>query len=434
MDMNLLALLGIVAMLIAILLGMNIGMTMAVVGIVGYGIALKWSSALALSTSMTMSQASMYSYSVIPLFIMMGNFAFASGLSEGLFDVSNKWLGRLPGGLACATVAACAGFGAICGSVVATAATLGTIAVPQMRKYGYAPSLACGSVAMGGTLGIIIPPSTIFIIYAALTENSAGQLFAAGILPGILLTVLCMVTIMIQVAIKPSLAPKAEKFTLMEKIRSLKEVVGVVLLFVACIGGMFAGIFTANEAAAVGAFLSVLAMAVKKRLTWKTFFHAMRDSVKTSAMCFLNLIGAGIFSAFMTITQMPANLARWIGDMGLNPYAVLAVMLVIYAVMGMLMDAMPMITLTVPIFLPIVLAMGFDPIWFGVLIVLVSELGYITPPVGLCCYILSNMNRDVPLTQVFKGALPFCIPILVTCWIVILFPKVALILPQILYR
>lgn len=433
MSLMTIAVIGIVVLLILMFLGMNIGLSMLLVGFVGYGISVNWKAAFGVLQTVPYVQAASYTMTVVPLFIMMGNFAFASGMSENLYAAANKWLGRLPGGLACATVAACAAFGAICGSTNATTATMGIVSVPQMRKYGYADSLSCGSVAVGGGLGVMIPPSSCFIVYGIISEQSIGRLFAAGILPGILLAVIIIAIIIAQVKLNPALAPRGEKFTMREKLISIAKCWDVLLLFVGVFWAMFSGIFTINEAAAAGALLSIIIFIAKRKFTLKAFSKVMWDSVKTTSMTYLIVIGAMVFGSFLSITQMPMNLAAIIEGMAVSKYVILAIIIVIYLVLGCLMDALPMIMLTVPIFYPIVTGLGFDPVWFGVVIIMVMMMGFITPPVGMNCYVLSGIVKDVPLSTIFRGALPYVFALLAGVVIVTIFPNIALWIPNMIY-
>lgn len=433
MDMTTIAVLGIVVLLVLLVLGMNIGLAMLLTGAVGYYLIANFSGALGVLRLAPATQASSYALCVIPLFIMMGNFCFASGMSDGLFDVGDKYLSRLPGGLACASIVACAGFGAICGSTTATAATMGVVAVPTMRRYGYADSLSTGSVSVGGTLGIMIPPSTPFIIYGIMAEQSIGSLFAAGVIPGVLTAVLCCVVIVIQVRRNPSLAPSTDRvITWKERLVSLKGLFWIAILFIIVLGGMFSGFFTINEAAAFGAFGGLVIMAIKRRLTWKSFMAVMKDTVKTTAMSYVILIGADIFGRFLAVSQLPMRLAGFIDGLDISRYIILAIIILIYALMGCFMDALPMITLTVPIFLPIITSLNFDPIWFGVLCVLVMQLGLITPPVGMNCYVIAGVAKDVPLSTIFKGSLPFVPALLAAIILIIIFPDLATWLPTVL--
>ncbi|MCD8100432.1 MAG: TRAP transporter large permease [Oscillospiraceae bacterium] len=427
------AVLGIVVLLILMFLGMNIGLAMMLVGFIGYGFAVNWKAAYGVLQTVPYTQAASYSMTVVPLFIMMGNFAFASGMSENLYSAANKWVGRLPGGLACATTVACAAFGAICGSTNATTATMGVVAIPEMRKYGYKDTLSCGSVAVGGGLGVMIPPSTCFIAYGIMAEQSIGRLFAAGILPGILITVLIVITIVVQVKVSPTLAPKGERYTWKERWISLAKCWDVLILFIGVFWAMFSGIFTINEAAAAGALLSIILMAIKRKLTIASFKKVMWDSIKTTAMTYLIVIGAMVFGSFLTITQMPMKLAAIISGLDVSKYIILAAIVVVYVVLGCFMDALPMIMLTVPIFLPIVTGLGFDAIWFGVIIIIVMMIGFITPPVGMNCYVLSGIVRDVPLFTIFRGSVPYIIPLLVSFILITMFPQIALVIPTMLY-
>ena len=433
MDLTAAAIIGIIVLLVLMLLGMNIGLAMMAVGFVGYGLVMNWGAAFGLLQTVPYTQAANYTMTVVPLFIMMGNFAFASGMSAKLYDMANKWIGRLPGGLACATVAACACFGAICGSTNATTATMAVVSIPEMRKYGYADRLATGSVAVGGGLGIMIPPSSCFIVYGIMAEQSIGQLFAAGILPGIILAILIIIMIVCQVKMKPSLAPKGEKFSWKERWLSLANCWDVLILFVGVFAAMFSGFFTINEAAAAGAMLALIIVACKRMLSWKVFCQVMWDSIKTTSMTYLIVIGAMVVSGFLSITQLPMNLASTIEGMNVSRYVILAVIVLIYLVMGCFMDALPMIMLTVPIFLPIIEGLGFDPIWFGVVIIMVMMMGLITPPVGMNCYVLSGIVKDVSLATIFRGAVPYVLALLMGIVLITIWPDLALAIPNFLY-
>ena len=431
---------GIVVFLVLIFMGMNIGLALLLVGFGGYAAVINPTAAFALLRTDPSTNASTYSFMVVPLFILMGNFAYHAGLSGGLYDCADKWLNRLPGGLACATIAACAGFGAICGSCAATCATMGTIAIPEMRKYSYNNRLATGSVAMGGTLGILIPPSTPMIIYCIMAESSIGKQFIAGILPGLMMAVLCIVTIILQVALNPALAPRGQKYTLKERLVSLKGLVGVAILFGVVLGGMFSGAFSVNQASAIGAFLAailmVINMAVNSGLSWKAFWakfsDAMWTTIQTFAMTFLIIIGASVFCKFLTLTQIPMQLANFIGSLNVSRYIIIVLMTVVYLFLGMIMDELPMIMLTVPIFLPIAVELGFDPIWFGIYVILAMELGAVSPPVGLNCFIISGVAKDVPLGEIYKGALPFMLTIFIGIAFITIFPSIVLVLPNLM--
>ena len=420
---------GIVVFLVLIFLGMNIGLALMLVGFVGYAIIVNPTAALAMLRTDPASQASTYSFMVVPLFIMMGNFAYYAGLSSGLYDAANKWLNRLPGSLACATVVACAGFGAICGSCAATCATMGTIALPEMRKYKYDDRLSTGSVCMGGTLGVLIPPSTPMIIYGIMAECSIGQLFIAGILPGVMMAALCVFTIVLLCVTHPGMAPASQHFTWKERIKSLKGLIPVVILFGVVLGGMFAGFFSVNQSAAIGAALAIIIMAVSGNMTRENFKEAMKKSVGTFSMTFLIIIGASVFCKFLTISTLPSTLAAAISNMNVSRYLILALMTLVYLFLGMIMDELPMIMLTVPIFLPIIEALGWEPVWFGIYVIMCMELGAITPPVGLNCFIIKGIYKDIPLTTIYKGALPFVITIFIAIVLLAAFPQIALFLP-----
>jgi len=434
MSPAMIAALGVVVFLVLILLGMNIGLALLLVGFVGYAVVINPAAAMTVLRTEPFTQGASYAMIVIPLFIMMGNFAFRAGLSTSLYNAANKWLSRVPGNLAAASVAACAGFGAICGSCAATCATMGTIAIPEMRKNNYADTLATGSVAMGGTLGILIPPSTPMVLYCIMAETSIGAVFSAGVLPGIMLAVLCILTIVLIVKMDPTKAPAPWKCSWKERFKSLTGLIGVVILFGVVLGGMFAGFFSVNQAAAIGAFLAFLLMLwQQKGFNKKDFMAAMKDSVTTFSMTFLIVIGASIFCKFLAVTQMPMILADAIGNMNVSPYIILLLITLIYIFLGAIMDELPMIMLTVPIFLPIMEELGFHPIWFGIYIVLVMEMGAICPPVGLNCFIISGITKDVPLARIYKGILPFMVTIVVAIVIITAFPDLVLLLPRLFY-
>ncbi|MDR2610756.1 MAG: TRAP transporter large permease [Clostridiales Family XIII bacterium] len=439
MSLATIGVLGIVAFLILIFAGMNIGLSLLLTGCVGFYVINPNFLAAASMVQMTVtSQVTTYSLIVIPLFIMMGNFAYYAGLSAALFDAANKWLSRLPGNLAAAAVAASAGFGAICGSCAATCATMGAISLPEMRKHGYADRLSTGSIAMGGTLGILIPPSTPMIIYCIMANNvSIGKMFAAGIVPGLMLAVLCILTIVVLVKMSPGIAPPPQKCSWIERFKSLKGLIGIVVLFGVVLGGLFTGFFPATQSAAVGAFLAILLCAANRKLSWKNFVGALRDSITTFAMTFLILIGATVFSKFLALTGIPQSVGTLIREAEMPFWLVIVLMTIVYIVLGMIMDELPMILLTVPIFYPIILdyadTMGLSPemmaVWFGIYIILVMELGAIAPPVGMNCFIIQGISKDIPLWTIYKGALPFVITILVAVVLIYFFPQIVTAIP-----
>ena len=432
MDPVLVSVIAIIALLVLLIMGMNIGVCMSAVGFIGYWYVRNLPAAMTLFKSIPFTQASNYSFTVIPLFVLMGQLCYYSGMSSDLFNMFQKLLGNLKGGLAMATVGACACFSAICGSTAATAATMGVVALPEMQKHGYDDGLSCGSIAAGGTLGILIPPSTGFIIFGIVAGESIGALFAAGIIPGVILALCYIISIAVVVKLHPERAPGRIKYSAKEKLASLKGGIAMVVLFAIVIGGIFIGFFTANQAAAVGALMGLLYLIFRRRFTWKIFISCLKDTIKTSGMIFLILIGAYIFGAFLTITQLPTVLATFITGLNVNRYVILFVILLLYAVMGCFMDSLAMVMLTVPIFLPIMTSLGFNSVWYGVLMIMVMEMGLITPPVGMNVYIVSGVAKDVPLAKIFAGVAPMVVGMLVAVLIVCVFPEIALILPRIM--
>lgn len=435
------AILGVVVLLVLLFMGMNIGTCMMAVGFFGSWVVFlakgltvqkALNAALIVFQKIPFTQATNYTFVVIPLFVLMGQLCYYSGMSAGLYNMASKLLGNLKGGLAMATVAACGCFGAICGSSAATAATMGVVALPEMKKHGYQDSLACGSIAAGGTLGILIPPSTGFIMYGIIAGESIGKLFTAGIMPGILLALCYCVSIAVQVRVKPDLAPDKVKYPMKEKIRSLAGGIPMVILFVVAIGGIMTGFFTAVEASAMGTFCAFLYMLYKRTFNWKVFKASLIETVKTSGMMFLILIGAYVFGNFLTVTGLPTSLATFIGGLHVSRWVILFVILVIYAIMGCLMDSLAMVLITVPIFYPVMMNLGFDGIWYGVIMVMVMELGLITPPVGMNCYIVAGVAKDVPLWTIFKGVAPCLVGMVVAVILVCIFPQIATWLPSLL--
>lgn len=432
------AILGVIVLLVLLFMGMNIGTCMMAVGFFGSWVVFlakgftfekALSAAFIVFQKIPFTQATNYTFVVIPLFVLMGQLCYYSGMSAGLYNMAAKLLGNLKGGLAMATVAACGCFGAICGSSAATAATMGVVALPEMKKHGYKDSLACGSIAAGGTLGILIPPSTGFIMYGIIAGESIGKLFTAGILPGILLAICYCLSIAVQVRVKPDLAPDKVKWPLKDKLRSLTGGIPMVILFAVAIGGIMTGFFTAVEASAMGTFCAFLYMLFKKTFNWKVFKASLIETVKTSGMMFLILIGAYVFGNFLTVTGLPTTLAAFIGGLHVSRYLILLVILVIYAIMGCLMDSLAMVLITVPIFYPVMMQLGFDGIWYGVIMVMVMELGLITPPVGMNCYIVAGVAKDVPLWSIFKGVAPCLVGMVVAVFLVCAFPEIATWLP-----
>lgn len=432
MSPLLIGLIGLIALLVCLFLGMNIGFSMILVGFIGYAILISPKAAIGLFASVPFTTVASFSFSVIPLFVLMGQFAFYSGLSQDLYSFCYKWLGRVPGGLAAATIAACGGFAAICGSSTATTATMGVVCLPEMRKYKYKDELACGSISAGGTLGILIPPSVGFILYGITASQSVGAMFAAGIIPGILLAVVYIITIILQVKRNPSLAEKGEKFTMKEKLAAFKGIIGIIIIFVIVLGGIFGGLFTANEGAAVGAFAAFIYMIIKKKASWENIKKSLTDTLKTSSMIFMIMIGAYVFGYFLTASKLPITLAQTVAEMNMPPILAILLILAIYAVLGCFVDSLPLIVLLTPIFLPIVMQFNMNPVWFGVLMVMVMQLGLITPPVGMCVYVMGGIAKDVPLQRIFLGVFPFVIALLITCVIIAVVQPLSLALPTLL--
>jgi len=360
----------------------------------------------------------------------MGTFASASGISKRLYDTAHAWLGHWRGGLAIATIFACAGFGAICGSSTATAAAMGQIALPEMRRYNYEDSFATGTVAAGGTLGILIPPSTVMIIYGILTEQSIGKLFIAGIIPGILLSVFFAFTAYLVSKLQPDIAPVTQPLPLKERIKRLSGILEIIILFSLALGGLFLGWFSPTQAGAIGAAGALCIGLVKGQLKWDSFVSACKEGLRTSCMVIFIISGATIFGHFMAVTRIPFLLADFVETLPFSPLFILIIIMLIYFIGGFFMDSMALIVLTVPIFYPVVVRLGFDPIWFGVIIVLLGEMGVLTPPVGVNVFVIKAIAQDVPLEKIFKGIIPFLIALIVTAAFIVLIPELATFLPR----
>lgn len=433
MSLTTTGIIGIIVLVILLYSKMPVGFAMGFLGLMGFSYVVNFQAALNLLARDVWEVFSSYNLTVIPLFVFMGQIAFYAGISRRLYDSAYVLLGHRRGGLAMTTVGACAGFSAICGSTNATAATMATVALPEMKRYGYDMGLATGTVAAAGSLGILIPPSVIFIVYGILTEQSIGKLFAAGILPGLLLCFLFMMTIHLRVMKDPSLAPPGPKTSFVEKFRSFAGVLEALILFALVMGGIFFGIFTPTEAAAIGAFMTLLIAILRGQLNWQGFAHSIADTTKISCMIMVIVTGAVIFGHFMAITRIPYELAAQVGSLPLPRHAVIGMIIFVYLIGGCFMDALAMIMLTIPIFFPVVQALGFDPIWFGVVIVLITEMGVITPPVGVNVYVVYGVAKDVPLENIFKGVFPMLLALLTCNLILILFPQIALFLPSLMH-
>ncbi|MDX9986395.1 MAG: TRAP transporter large permease [Dehalococcoidales bacterium] len=426
-------LIGIAVLIILFLIGTPVGFAMAIVGTVGFCMLVSPEAGLSLLARDVWVTFSNYSLTVIPMFIFMGSLAFATGMSRKLYSSTHKIFGQFKGGLVIATIAACAGFAAICGSTNATAAAMGRVALPEMKRFNYDDSLATGSVAAAGSLGILIPPSTVFMVYGIMTEQSIGSLFLAGIVPGIMLTILFIIVVILMCWKNPALAPAGEATSWKEKFTGLAGMADTIVLFTLVIGGLFLGLFSPMQAGAVGAAGVLILGLIRRQMNLPNFLFAVKDALKITCEVIVIITGAVVFGHFMAVTTIPANLAGWVGGLDLHPAAIMCIIILIYLVGGFFMDALAMITLTIPIIYPLVTALGFNPIWFGVIVVLVTEMGVITPPVGLNVYVIKSITEDVALETIFKGIFPFLAAILVAIGILLAFPQIATFLPNLLH-
>ncbi len=423
---------GMAALVVAIFLRVPIGMGMIGIGALGFAAISGLNPALGLLRSVPYETYVNYNYCVVPLFLIMGNFAFKSGISNDLYYAVHRLMGKVKGGLAMATVAACGGFAAICGSSVACAVTMGVVALPEMKKYRYDSGLATGVLAAGGTLGILIPPSTIMILYGIIAEQSIGELFMAGFLPGVIQAVMYISMVGWLVKRRPELGPPGDSCSVGEKARALSRVWSIIALFILVIGGIYSGLFTPNEAAGIGAFGAFLLGISKCGGSRKKFFvDSMVESIATTGMSYVIMVGAMVFGYFLAVSRVPFELAELIGATGASPMLVLLAILAILLLLGCFMDSMAIVLLTVPIFMPLIHKFGIDPIWFGILVVRVTEMGLITPPVGLNLFVIQGV-ANVPMAAVFRGVLPFIGMDFLHLFLLLAFPKITLILPQLL--
>ncbi|HEY5964739.1 MAG TPA: TRAP transporter permease [Xanthobacteraceae bacterium] len=421
---------GFVVLFVLMLLRVPVGMAMGLVGVGGFAYIVGGAPALKNVGHTTARTVTDYNFAVIPLFLLMGSFATTSGMSRELFRAANAFLGHLRGGLGIATIAACGGFAAICGSSVATAATFSRVAYPEMRRFGYPQSFATGVIAAGGTLGIMIPPSTVLAIYGLITEQDVGKLFVAGILPGVLAVTMYMLTITLIGVAKPGFLPEGQRTTWAERRSALRDVWATLLLFAFVIGGLYGGLFTATEAAGAGAGGAFLIGLARGRLSRADIMRSLLETTRTTAAVFTVLIGALLFGYFLTVTQTPQKVTELLTGLGIGKYGVLALIMLMYLVLGCLMDALAMIILTVPIVFPVIKDLGFDPIWFGVIIVMTVELGLIHPPVGMNIFVIKSVIEDVKMSTMFYGVMPFIVTDLLRLVILIVFPIIALWLPS----
>ena len=430
MSTDAVAIVGFVLLFGLMLLRVPVGMAMGLVGVGGFAYLSGSGPALKIVGHTSMRTVTDWNFAVVPLFLLMGSFATTSGMSRELFRAANAFLGHLRGGLGIATIAACGGFAAICGSSVATAATFSRVAYPEMRRYGYPQSFATGVIAAGGTLGIMIPPSTVFAVYGLITQQDIGKLFVAGIIPGIVAILMYMLTITIIGYARPGHLPAGLRASWRERFEGLRDVWATLLLFAFVIGGIYGGLFTATEAAGMGAAGAFILGVVRGRLSGPDILRSLLEATRTTAAVFTVLIGAILFGYFLTITQTPQKVTEFLTGLGIGRYGVLALIMVMYLVLGCLMDALAMIILTVPIIFPVIQQLGFDPIWFGVIIVMTVELGLIHPPVGMNIFVIKSVVEDAKISTIFYGVLPFIITDILRLILLIAFPILALWLPS----
>ncbi len=426
---NIIALVG---FFVLVAINMPIGFAFAIVGFIGVILLKGMPSALILLGTTPFQWASMSSLIVMPLFILMGQLAFYSGISTDLFNAAHKWAGRLPGGMALATMLACTGFAACTGSSLASGSTMATVAYPEMERLNYSKRLSTGVVAAGGTLGILIPPSFMFVVYGGLTETSIGKLFIAGIFPGLLLSGLFLITIFVMCKLNPRMGPPSKTvYSLGDKIKSLSGIWGMLILFVLVIGGLYAGVFAPSEAGSIGALGSFFIAVGRRKLSIKNFLGSLKSTAQSTSMILTITIGAMVFNFLVSVSGFATMMSTWIKALAVSPYVILSIVIIMYVILGMVMDSLAAILLTLPIVYPVILGLGFDPIWFGVIIVIMVELAMITPPVGIMSYVISGMTK-VPLSDVFLGITPFAVAMLAGVALLVAYPQIALYLPSLM--
>jgi len=430
MSTDTVAILGFAALFVMMILRVPVGMAMGLVGVSGFAYIVNGSAALKIIGHTSMRTVTDYTFGVIPMFLLMGAFVTNSGMSRELFRTANSFLGHFRGGLGIATVAACGGFAAISGSSVATAATFSTVAYPEMRRYNYPQSFATGVIAAGGTLGAMLPPSTVLAVYGIITEQDIGKLFIAGIIPGLLAATMYIMTVMIIGFVRPGFLPATPRHSWKERLDSLRDIWATLLLFLFVIGGLYGGLFTPTEAGGMGAGGAFLIGVLRGKLNRADIRRSLLQATRTAAAVFTVLIGALLFGYFLTVTQTPQKVTEFLTGLGLGRYGVLALIMLMYLFLGCLMDAMAMIILTIPIIFPVMMHLGFDPIWFGIIIVMTVELGLIHPPVGMIVFVIKSVIDDVSFATIFKGVLPFIVTDLIRLVILIAFPILALWLPS----
>jgi len=422
-------LLGFAAMFVLMALRVPIAVAMGLVGFVGLGLMRSWPAAIS-STAGEFTGIGAYTLSVVPLFVLMGNFVTRAGMSRDLYHAAYVLIGHKRGGLVSSTIAACAGFGAICGSSIATTATMARVAMPEMQRFNYSPQLAAGSICAGATLGILIPPSVILVIYGIMTEQSIGALFAAGIIPGLLATAFYLLAANVVTRRHPTWGPPGERASWAERWTALRKIWGVLLLFALVMGGMYGGFFTPTEAAGVGAMGGFLFALARRALSWRTLMETLTDSARTSAMLVTIVIGASLFANFLNFTDLPTALREFVTGLDVAPIVVVIAICLIYVVLGMAMESLSMMLLTVPIFFPLVTSLGFDPVWFGIIVVCVIEISLITPPVGMNIFVLSSVVPSLPTTAIWRGVLPFVTADVLRMAVLIAFPALSLAIPK----
>lgn len=433
MSLGLTGIMGIVILLMVLFfLGMPVAFAMAIVGFVGFSYVVSFKAALGMLSTDFWTSFSKYGLTVIPLFIFMGQVAFYSGVNEKLYNSAYKWIGQIRGGLAMATVMACAAFAAICGSNVATAATMTSVALPEMKKYKYKPMLSTGAIACGSTLGVVIPPSVLFIVIGLNTGQSIAKLFFGGIGAGIVLAVLMMLTVYGLCILNPEWGPVGPKTSFIEKIRALPGAAEMVILFLLVMLGLFLGFFTPAEAGAAGSFFAVLISVVERRLNWKGFVAAVVDTLRISCMVIMIVSGAMIFGRFLAVTRIPYDIATSVSLLPVPATAIMMIIFFIYIIGGAVMDGLALLLITIPIFFPVAIKLGYDPLWFGVAITVVSTLGAVSPPVGATSYVVGGMAKDVPLQDVFKGVLFFIPAYIISTLLLMVFPKIVTFLPNLM--
>jgi C4-dicarboxylate transporter DctM subunit len=430
MSGDLIAILGFAALFGLMLLRVPVGIAMVVVGVGGFAAASGIGPAMGLLVHSPIRTATDYAFGLIPLFVLMGVVAGRSGISGELFRAANAWVGHRRGGLAMATFAACGGFSAICGSSVATAATMGRVALPEMRRYGYPGGLSTGVIAAGGTLGILIPPSVVLALYGAITDQDIGRLFIAGLLPGLMAVAMYMATVQILGWIRPAAVPAGSPTPWRERWQSLSGVWPTVAIFVVVVGGLYGGVFTPTEAAAMGASITLIVAWLRRSLSWRALVESLVETVRTTGALFTVLIGALLFGYFLAVTQTPQKLADMLTALPVGRFGVLLILLLFYLIMGCIMESLALVLLTVPIVYPTIVALGFDPIWFGIIVVMTVELGLITPPFGINVFVINSIAKDVELGTIFRGVIPFIATDIVRLAVLVAFPGIVLLLPR----